>query len=63
MSSICENDYAINSNLNNYIVLNLSFKLGSLKLILKNDSDFTKKALELVLNSFQFHYFYLHDFI
>ena len=43
MVSIYKNDYTINSDLNDYIILKLNSKLKSSELVLKRDPDFTKK--------------------
>ena len=49
MFSTCGNDYAINFDSNDYIVLKPNSELGFLELVLKGGLDFTKKALELIL--------------
>ena len=38
-----KNDYTINSDLNDYIILKFNSKLKSLELVLKRDPDFIKK--------------------
>ena len=43
MINIYKNDYMINFNLNNYIILKLNSELKFFELILKRDPDFTKK--------------------
>ena len=44
-----KNDYIINFNLNNYIILKLNSELRFLELVLKRGFNFTKKTLELIL--------------
>ena len=43
MINIYKNDYTINSDLNDYIVLKPNSELKSSELVLKRDPDFTKK--------------------
>ena len=43
MINIYRNNYTINFNLNDYIILKLNSKLKSSDLVLKRDPDFTKK--------------------
>ena len=43
MINIYKNDYTINSNLNDYIILKLNSELKSLELVLKRDPNLIKK--------------------
>ena len=43
MINIYKNDYKINSDLNDYIILKPSSELKFSELVLKRDPDFTKK--------------------
>ena len=43
MINTYKNDYTINFNSNNYMILKLNSELKSSELVLKRDSDFTKK--------------------
>ena len=43
MINTYKNDYTINSDLNDYIILKLNSELKSLELVLKRDFNFTEK--------------------